>query len=91
MNVSGDLRTFLDTTAKILIRCVFMNFALALVWWLFFLIGRGYGFHSLMFHLTPHDVGLITYCGIAFIKICTIVFFLFPYVSIRWLLRAKRI
>ncbi len=87
MNVPDDLRRLLDATARILIRCVFMNVGLALLWWLLFMVGRRYEFHTLIFNITPHEFALITYCGIAFIKLCNIVFFIFPYIAIRWVLR----
>ncbi|HUJ90504.1 MAG TPA: hypothetical protein VLX12_09940 [Syntrophorhabdales bacterium] len=89
MHVSDDMKNVLDVTAKILIRCFFMNFALILFWWCFFMIGRG-EFRTLIFNITAHEFALATYCGIAFAKVCNIMFFLFPYIAIRWLLKVRR-
>jgi len=90
MNVSGDLNHVLDVISKILIRCVLMNVGVILLWWCFFMISRGHGLQTLIFNLTPHEVTLITYCGIAFAKLCNIMFFLFPYVAIKWVLKVRK-
>jgi len=40
--------------------------------------------------VSRHDYDLMSYFGIAFIKIINILFFLFPYLSIRLLLRRNK-
>lgn len=93
MNESTDLKNRLEVTAKILIRCFILNFALVLFWFFFFLIGSsqwGYELHSKIFDITRHEFALINYCGIAFVKSCNIIFFLFPYVAIRLVLKLKQ-
>jgi hypothetical protein len=93
MNESTDLKYRLEVTAKILIRCFILNFALVLFWFFFFLIGSsqwGYELHSKIFDITRHEFALINYCGIAFVKLCNIIFFLFPYVAIRLVLKLKQ-
>lgn len=87
MNESTDLKKSLEVTAKILIRCFVLNFALILLWFFFFLIKGGYEFHSRIFDITRHEFVLISYCGIAFAKLCNLIFFLFPYVAIRLVLK----
>jgi Family of unknown function (DUF6868) len=90
MNESGDLKNRLEITAKILLRCFILNFALILFWFFVFLIGNGqwgYGIHSKIFDITRHEFELINYCGMAFVKLCNIIFFLFPYVAIRLVLK----
>ena len=92
MNESGDLKNRLEVTAKILLRCFILNFALVLFWFFFFLMGNsrwGYEFHSSIFDITRHEFALINYCGIAFVKLCNVIFFLFPYVAIRLVLKRK--
>jgi len=56
---------------------------------IFFLIGgsAGYSLHSQWFELSRHDYDVLNYSGIAFTKICAIVFFLFPYIAVRLVLR----
>ncbi len=83
----------LDNTAKILIRCFLMNYALVLLWFFSFLIGKDrwwFQIQTKTFDVSNRDLGLISYYGIAFIKICNIMFFLFPYIAIRMVLKMKR-
>ena len=94
MNESTDLKSSLEVTAKILIRCFILNFALILLWFIFYLIGSsqwGYELHSKIFDITRHEFVLINYCGIAFAKLCNFIFFLFPYVAIRLVLKLKQL
>ena len=89
MSQSDDLNRFFDTAAKVLLRCVVLGFLLLLVWLgAFFLAGDViYGIHGKLFGLTPHELDLIHYCGIALLKCCVLLFFLFPYIAIRLVLR----
>lgn len=83
----------LDNTAKVLIRCSLMNYALVLLWFVLFAIGKDrwwFQIQTKTFDVSNRDLGLITYYGIAFIKICNIIFFLFPYIAIRMVLKMKR-
>jgi hypothetical protein len=93
MNEATDLNNFLEVTAKILIRCFILNFALILLWFMFYLIGSsewGYELHSKIFDITRHEFTLINYCGIAFAKLCNFILFLIPYVAIRLVLKLKQ-
>jgi hypothetical protein len=72
MNELGDLKNRLEITARILLRCFILNFALILFWFFFFLIGNGqwgYEIHSKIFDITRHEFVLINYCGMAFHQI----------------------
>jgi hypothetical protein len=93
MNESTDLKDRLEVTAKILLRCFILNFALILFWFFFFLIGSsrwGFEFHSKIFDITSHEFAVINYCGIAFAKLCNLIFFLVPYVAIRLVLKLRQ-
>jgi len=90
MTESADLKNLLDVTAKILIGCFILNFALTLLWFCFYLLGGvqgAYKFSVQIFDITQHEFALINYCGMAFVKLCNIIFFLFPYFAIRLVLR----
>jgi len=50
----------------------------------------GYSLHSQWFELSRHDYDVLNYFGIAFTKICAIIFFLFPYIAIRLVLRGMK-
>ena len=80
-----------DTLAKVLLRSFVLGYALLLLWVGTYVLVGGviYGVHGQMFGLTPHEVEVIHYCGIAFVKCIGLLFFLFPYVAIRWIMRKR--
>ena len=82
----------LDDLAGILIRCFFLTMALLLVWFVFFLMAGDVGFylHSRWFDINWYAYNLLFYYGMALLKIIAFVFFLFPYIAIRLVLRKKR-
>lgn len=86
---NDEQNNLLEKLSAILIRCFFLSLALLCFWFLFYLIGGNFGYsvHSKWFELSKHDYDLLNYFGMAFTKICAILFFLFPYFSIRLLLR----
>ena len=91
MNKSGDMNEFLETCCKILIRCFVIEMVFLLFWFFVFLIGGdfAFGIHSKMFDIDKHEFDLMTYYGMAFIKISAFLIFLFPYISIKLVLRRK--
>ena len=82
----------LNTLSGILIRCLFMSIALLLLWAIFHLLAGdlGYSIHSRWFELSRHDYDLLNYYGMAFVKAVAILFFLFPYLSIRLIIGNKK-
>ncbi|MCY2989099.1 MAG: hypothetical protein NTY19_14685 [Planctomycetota bacterium] len=48
-----------------------------------------YSLHGKMFGLAAHELDLIHYCGMAFVKLSVILFFLFPWAAIRLVLRKR--
>jgi hypothetical protein len=82
----------LEKLSAVLIRCFFLSLALLCIWLIFFLVGgsAGYSLHSQWFELSRHDYDVLNYFGIAFTKICAIIFFLFPYIAIRLVLRGMK-
>jgi hypothetical protein len=90
MSLSRETIQLLDALARILLRCTVFGFLLVLIWFGSYLLAagiiRGQGE---WFHLTAHDLGVILYCGIGFVKSCVLLFFLIPYVSLRLVLRKK--
>jgi hypothetical protein len=89
---SDEYDILLERLAAVLIRCFFLSLLLLCCWFLFYLTGGtlGRALHSQWFGLSKHDFDLLNYFGVAFAKICAILFFLFPYISIRWVLRNRR-
>jgi phosphatidylglycerophosphate synthase len=87
-----ELTQLLDRLAGILIRCFFFSWGLLVVWFLFYVLfgDFGYGTHAQWFAVSRHDYALVNYYGMAFVKICAISFFLFPYFAIKLVLRKGR-
>jgi hypothetical protein len=81
----------LNSLAAILIRCFFLTIGLLLVWFVFFRLAgdAGYYLHSRWFEIDGRDYDLLFYYGMASLKIIAFVFFLFPYIAIRLVLRKK--
>ena len=82
----------LDRVAGIFLGCFLLSLALLLLWFVFYLsVGDwAYSKHAGYFELSRRDFALVNYWGMAFAKICAIIIFLFPYLSIKLVLRKKR-
>lgn len=89
---NDEQNDLLEKLSAVLIRCFFLSLALLFIWLIFYSIGgsAGYSLHSRWFELSKHDYDLLNYFGVAFTKICAIVFFLFPYISIRLVLHRRK-
>jgi hypothetical protein len=83
---------FLESLARILIRSFLLGWGLLLLWFLFYLFLPGwlYEMNTKWFNIGRHEFDLINYCGIGLVKITVLLFFLFPYLSIRLILRKKK-
>lgn len=81
----------LNRLAGIFLRCFLLSYALLLIWFVFYLLAGewAYSINSRWFELGRRDFNLVNYWGIAFTKVCAIIFFLFPYLSIKLVLRKK--
>jgi hypothetical protein len=78
----------LNALAKIFLCCTIFGFLLLLIWFAGYMLAPGMiEWQGTWFDLTPHEVGVIHYVGMAFVKSCVLLFFLFPYVSIRLVLK----
>ena len=82
-------RDFFDTLGRVLLRCWIMSFALGLFSFVMFMLTGDLidNIHGKMFGLTPHELDLVIYCGLGFFKLFVIIFFLFPWIAIRLVLR----
>lgn len=88
MTESNNANELFDTLGKILLRCFVMGYCFLMIWFVMSLFAGGviYGIGK-WYGLTPHEVDLTNYCGMAVVKCVVILFFLFPYVAIRLVLR----
>ena len=91
MSNSTNVTDLLDALAKILLRCFVFGFLLLLIWVVVFVLAGDviHNLHGKMFGLSPYELNVIHYCGIAFVKLCVFLFFLFPYIAIRMVLRKR--
>ena len=86
--MSAQVSQTLDLAAKILLRCWICGVLLLLIWVGVFLLAGNliYNLHGNMFGLSPHELSIIHYSGMAFVKLCVILFFFFPWLAIRLVL-----
>lgn len=89
MSNSPDINDMLAVVAKILLRCWIFGFVSLFIWFGAFMSGVVYKLHGPLMDLSIHDLNVIHYCGMAFAKLCVILFFFFPWLAIRLVLRKK--
>ena len=87
--MTESTRDFFDTLAKVLIRCWIFGVLLLLFSFVVFMLTGEIidDIHGKMFGLTAHELDLIIYCGLALHKLFLNLFFLFPWLAIRLVLR----
>jgi hypothetical protein len=90
--MSTQITEWLDVVAKILLRCWVFGLVLLLIWFgLFMLVPNViYGLHGSMFDLSPHELNVIHYSGMAFLKVIVICFFFIPWAATRLVLRTAK-
>jgi hypothetical protein len=85
---NGD--ALFEMLARILLRCFVLGYALLLLWVIIYLLAGAQIYRGAkLFGLTSHEVDLVCYCGITFVKTVVLLFFLFPYIAIRWASRKR--
>lgn len=74
----------LDTLHSLLGWCTLLNFAILLLWWLMFLVGRDwiYRLHTRWFRLSDEQFDAIHYGGIALYKIAIFLFNAIPWIAL---------
>jgi len=87
-----ELNNILDAKAGVLLRCFVLSFCLLLFWFVLYLLAADwiYCIHSKWFEISRHDFDLMNYYGMGLIKIVSFLFFLFPFISIKLILRKKK-
>ncbi len=90
MSDSKETTELLGVVGKVLLRCFLLGYLLLLAWLACFLFAPGL-IHGIgkLFDLTAHEVNVIHYCGMAFVKSCVLLFFFLPYISIRLVLKNR--
>ena len=91
--MTDSTRDLFDTLARILLRCWIFGFLLLLLWFGIYMLASDviYRLHGTMFGLSGHDLTVIHYSGMAFVKLSVILFFFFPWLAIRLVLRKQSV
>lgn len=78
--------------SAVLIRAFWLGMLLLALWANIFMLWgvRMYSSHAQWFNLSFHEFELIHYCGMAFMKIMLLVFFLVPYLGIKWARHSRK-
>jgi len=89
--MTDSTHEFFEILAKVLLRCWIFGFLLLLLWFGIYMLAGGliYRMHGSMFDLAKHDLDVIHYCGMAFVKLSVILFFFFPWLAIKLVLRKR--
>ena len=88
--MTDSTHEFFDTLAKILLRCWIFGFMLLFIWLGAFMSGAVHQLHGPLMGLSDHDLNVIHYSGIAFLKLVVILFFFFPWIAIQLVLRKAK-
>ena len=87
-----EQNNLLDAVAGVCLRCFVLTVCLLLLWFVFYVVAGDwiYSMHSRWFDLSRREFELFCYGGSGLIKIVSLLFFLFPYVSIKLILGKKQ-
>jgi hypothetical protein len=82
-------RDLFITLSRALLRCWLCGFFLLLIWFgLYMAAGEViHRLHGGMFGLSNHEMDVIFYCGMGLFKLLLILFFVFPWLALRMVLR----
>jgi hypothetical protein len=92
MSESNQTPEFYEFLDKVLLRCWIYGFVLLYVWFGIVVFAND-AVHRLtvsMFDISKHELSMIIYGGIVFHKLIVILFFLFPWMAIRSVLRGEK-
>lgn len=85
--MTNSTHEVLKILGKILLRFWIFGFLLLLLWFGAFMSGAVHKLHGPLMDLSNHDLNVIHYCGMAFVKLVVILFFFFPWLAIKLVLR----
>jgi len=90
-NIS-DSRVFFEYLSRILIRSFLMGLVLLIIWQLAMSFSPGWMFSTQAhwFGFDEQAFKLVNYCGMGLMKLTLIIFFFFPYLSIKIVLKSSK-
>jgi hypothetical protein len=88
-----ETHDLLDAVAKVLIRCFFLGYLFLLLWFGIYVLAGDliYRMSGPLFGLSQHEMNLMQFYGIVLVKCFVFLFFLFPYIAIRLVLRKNKV
>ena len=91
MTRSDETNDLLQAVAGILLRCFVLGYLFLLLWFGAYVLAGDllYRLNGSLFGVTQHEINLMHFFGMALVKLILFVFFLFPYVAIRLVLRNR--
>ena len=89
--MTDSTHEFFEILGKVLLRCWVFGFLLLLLWFGSFMTGTLHKLHGPMFGLSPNDLNVIHYSGMAFAKLAVILFFFCPWLAIKLVLRKRSV
>ena len=89
---SKEIADLLNGIAKVFLWCFVFGYSLLLLWVGVYLLAGEllYRINGPLFGLSQHEMNLMHFYGIVFVKCCVLLFFLFPYLAIRLVLRERK-
>jgi hypothetical protein len=87
--MNNSTHEFFEILGKILLRCWIFGFVLLFIWLGAFMSGVVHNLHGPLMDLSGHDLNVIHYSGMAFAKLVVILFFFFPWLAIKLVLRRQ--
>jgi len=86
-----QINDLLDAAAKVLIRCFVLGYVLLIIWIGVFLLAGDvlYRLNGPLFGVSQHEMNLMHFYGIVFVKCLVLLFFLIPYIAIRLVLQKR--
>ncbi len=90
--MTESTRETLQLFARLFLICYILGMALLTFWFVIFLaIGNlGHTIHSFFFNISEYDYKLMSYYGMAAVKIFSFVFFLIPFIAIKIALKRNK-
>ena len=85
MNNSNTSTPGWDRAERVLLRAFLLSIAFLLFWFVMILLAGDWAaaMHQWMFSISPEQFNLISYCGMGWFKLASIVMFLLPWLAIR--------
>jgi hypothetical protein len=87
--MTGSTRDLFDALARVLLRCWIGGYVLLFVWAGAFASHVIHKLHGPLMRLSDHELDLLHYGGMGFLKLMVLTLFFIPWISIKLVLRKR--